>query len=58
VNVTQANGKVAGQVIPHIHFHVIPRFSDDRHSWNWVPKEYDSPAEMSQLAARIRDSLA
>ena len=29
INVTQANGALAGQVIPHIHFHVIPRFKKD-----------------------------
>jgi len=54
INVTQANGRVAGQVVPHIHFHVIPRFSDDHHSWNWKQSKYDSSAEMEETAARIR----
>jgi len=58
INVTQANGRVAGQIVPHIHFHVIPRFNDDEHSWNWVPKKYDSPEQMEDFAARIRQSLA
>ena len=57
VNVSQANGKVAGQVVPHIHFHVIPRFANDRHSWNWIPRQYDHPDEMQQLAAKISGSL-
>ena len=57
INVTQANGKVAGQIIPHIHFHVIPRFADDKHSWNWSPKQYDSPEEMGRYAERIRQAL-
>lgn len=54
INVTQANGRVAGQVVPHIHFHVIPRFNDDHHSWNWKQSKYDSAAEMEETAARIR----
>ena len=43
VNITQANGSVAGQVVPHLHFHVIPRYADDGHHWNWNAKSYDSP---------------
>ncbi|MFO7871286.1 MAG: HIT family protein [Kiritimatiellia bacterium] len=57
INVSQANGKVAGQVVPHIHFHVIPRFSNDGHSWNWDPKEYDSTEEMDSYADKIRKAL-
>lgn len=29
VNLLQNNGEAAGQVIPHLHMHVIPRFADD-----------------------------
>jgi len=57
VNVTQANGACAGQVVPHIHFHVIPRFEDDGHSWNWRARSYKSPDEMQTYAEKIRDAL-
>ena len=57
VNVTQANGRVAGQVVPHIHFHVIPRFASDRHHWNWAAKSYDSAEEMAGFAARIKGAM-
>jgi len=53
VNVTQANGKVAGQVVSHIHFHAIPRFSDDGHSWNWRQLDYDNTDEMSACADKL-----
>jgi len=58
VNIMQNNGKAAGQEVPHIHIHVIPRFNDDGHHWNWVAKSYDSPEEMETLAAKIREGLA
>ena len=29
VNVVQNNGKDAGQAIPHVHVHIIPRFKGD-----------------------------
>lgn len=57
VNVSQANGQTAGQVVPHIHFHVIPRFAADGHHWNWTPRKYESPAEMQDYANRIRQAL-
>ncbi len=58
VNVLQANGAAAGQVVPHLHFHVIPRYATDGHRWNWAAKKYDDPAEMHKLAAEIKAALA
>ncbi|TAN35894.1 MAG: HIT family protein [Verrucomicrobia bacterium] len=57
VNVMQMNGAAAGQVVPHIHFHVIPRFATDGHRWNWAAKQYDDPNEMKQLAATVQAAL-
>ncbi len=37
VNVLQNNGELAGQAVPHIHIHVIPRFKDDKIVINWAP---------------------
>ncbi|NOU35797.1 MAG: HIT family protein [Kiritimatiellaceae bacterium] len=58
VNIIQNNGAVAGQVVPHIHFHVIPRFEGDGHHWNWNAKKYDNSVEMENIAAKIRKGLA
>jgi len=57
VNVMQANGTAAGQVVPHVHFHVIPRFATDGHRWNWAAKKYDDPNEMKKLAAILQAAL-
>jgi len=57
VNIIQNNGAAAGQVVPHLHFHVIPRFDNDGHHWNWAAKKYDTPAETEEFAAKIRKGL-
>jgi len=58
VNVMQANGQAAGQVVPHLHFHVIPRFTADGHHWNWKPRPYAKREEMGELAEKIKAALA
>lgn len=57
VNVHQTNGAAAGQVVPHVHFHVIPRFLSDGHSWNWRAGKYEQRDEMKALADKIRTAL-
>lgn len=54
VNIHQANGEAAGQVVPHLHFHVIPRFKHDGHHWNWTPHPYADLSEAAALADRIQ----
>lgn len=44
-NVLQSNHEVAGQVIPHVHFHIIPRQKGDKVSFGW---EYGK-AEVDEL---------
>jgi histidine triad (HIT) family protein len=57
INVSQANGKVAGQVVPHIHFHIIPRFTTDDYHGNWIPGKYASQQELQDYADRIRQAI-
>lgn len=40
VNLCQNNGKDAGQVVPHVHFHLIPRRGDD-HLFTLPPNSKD-----------------
>ncbi|HEY8241695.1 MAG TPA: HIT family protein [Kiritimatiellia bacterium] len=57
VNVHQSNGAAAGQVVPHAHFHVIPRFANDGHTWNWAAKKYESMDEVKKLAEAIKAGM-
>ncbi len=56
INLHQSNGACAGQVVPHLHFHVIPRFNNDGHRWNWQAHRYTDPGEMQERAAAIRSA--
>lgn len=49
------NGKVAGQVIPHLHVHIVPRREGDGHElFRGVKVE---TAELEDVAKRIRGAL-
>ena len=56
VNVLQNNGAVAHQVVPHVHFHIIPRNANDEFHFNWPGGSYPS-GRMEELAGRIRGNL-
>lgn len=49
------NGSVAGQLVPHVHFHIMPRFTGDGHEL-WHGVEY-APEEMARVAEAIRKEL-
>ena len=56
VNILQANGGAAFQSVPHLHFHVIPRFTNDGKGFDWKPV----PGDKQQIAMhgeRIRAVL-
>ena len=49
VNVLQNNGRVAHQVVPHVHFHIIPRTEGDAFHFNWPAGSYP-PGKIEELA--------
>lgn len=55
-NVLQNNGEVAGQEIPHVHFHVIPRFENDGFSFGWRQGGYEDGA-IEVLRTKIQQHL-
>jgi len=56
INILQANGAAAFQSVPHIHFHVIPRFTNDGKGFDWklVPGDKE---QIQMNGERIRAVL-
>ncbi|MCB9892246.1 MAG: HIT family protein [Planctomycetes bacterium] len=55
-NILQNNGSMAGQVVMHVHFHIIPRSSEDGLGYRWKPKTLNS-SEATAILQSIRDEL-
>ncbi|MGP1272822.1 MAG: HIT family protein [Phycisphaerales bacterium] len=55
-NILQNNGEAAGQVVMHVHFHIIPRTEHAGLDMQWSPTEFDQDAGAS-LAERLRHEL-
>jgi len=42
LNILQNNGSEAGQVVPHVHFHLIPRRANDGLGYRWNAGRYSA----------------
>ena len=56
VNLLQANGPGAGQSVPHLHFHIMPRRANDGVSLNWEYKPGDK-AEIEAIYKRLKAAI-
>lgn len=56
-NIIQNNGKEAGMTVPHVHFHIIPRYPESKHTFTWEPKSMDV-SEGRTIADAIQHSLS
>lgn len=56
LNVLQNNGQLAGQVVPHVHFHLLPRSRGDGFDYTW-PAGQSPPGRLDELAEAVRQVL-
>ncbi|MDD4878013.1 MAG: HIT family protein [Candidatus Nanoarchaeia archaeon] len=54
VNILLNNGKAAGQYVPHVHFHIVPRYKGDKIGLaHWEALKYRK-GEMEKVQERIK----
>lgn len=57
VNILQSNGERAGQEIPHVHVHVVPRYEEDRLEIDFTAGSIEdhNPEKLVQYIAKELD---
>ena len=58
INLLQLNGKAANQVVPHLHVHIVPRWSEDGLTvsrWDLVQGDME---RVKDVAEQIRKALS
>jgi histidine triad (HIT) family protein len=55
-NVLCNNGRAAGQLVEHLHFHIIPRMTGDGVFSHWPAGKYP-PGKADEIAQKIRTEL-
>jgi histidine triad (HIT) family protein len=56
LNFLQNNFRAAGQLVEHVHFHLIPRYENDGFLSSWPGKQYSS-GEMDKTLKNIQAQL-
>ena len=53
--IAQNNGKSAKQIVPHVHVHIIPRYSSK--GVEWTKRKIVKDIELDELAKKIRNCM-
>ncbi len=57
VTVLQLNGRASGQVVPHLHIHIMPRWNNDGlsvSSWEMKPGDME---QIKDIAQKVKEHL-
>jgi histidine triad (HIT) family protein len=56
-SIGQNNGRAANQIIPHVHVHIIPRYTDDSREGRWPSRTIGNIEQLTSTAQKIRSIL-
>lgn len=56
INILQNNNKAAGQLVPHIHFHIMPRFGNDKVNFSYPGEKY-AEGEIDEMRKKIIENI-
>ncbi len=56
-NVNQNNGRSANQIVPHVHVHIVPRYSIEKIKGQWPTRKIAKMEELVDLAEKIRSNI-
>jgi len=56
-NINQNNGKSANQIVPHVHVHIVPRYSKEKIKGQWPSRQIAKIEELRKLAGKISENI-
>ena len=56
-NINQNNGESANQIVPHVHVHIVPRYSIEKVKGQWPMRKIAQIKELESIAKKIREDI-
>lgn len=57
-NINQNNGRSANQIVPHVHVHIVPRYSAEKIKGQWPTRKIAKMQDLQGLAKKITENLS
>lgn len=57
-NINQNNGKSANQIVPHVHVHIVPRYSAEKIKGQWPTRKIAKIQDLQSLAKKITEKIS
>lgn len=56
-NINQNNGRSANQIVPHVHVHIVPRYSKEKIKGQWPSRQIAKIEDLRKLAGKISEKI-